>query len=138
MLSIRVSPRGTLLALSALVVIACAAVAAGQGVDRTIRDGALDWIHLRSESPSRDSIVVVREFDASGADLGTGSEGGGENHVAAAAMMNANAPGFVANEIARLAKELGPFCCLRGLGRPYAACFLGPAILHGRLAATVR
>lgn len=110
MLSTEVPSRGALSALAVLVVIACAAPgAAGEGVDCTIRDGALDWIHLRSEPPGQDSIVVVREFDASEADLGTGGEGGGENHVAAAAMMVAEAPGIVAEEIARLAKELGPF-----------------------------
>ncbi|MEZ5330774.1 MAG: DUF4410 domain-containing protein [Thermoanaerobaculia bacterium] len=86
-----------------------AAVAAAEDVDRKIEEGALDWIHLTAAPPGQDSVVVVREFDAGGADLGTGAEGGGENHVQAAAMMQAQAPGLVAREIARSAKEDGPF-----------------------------
>jgi Domain of unknown function (DUF4410) len=101
-------PRGASIGLFGLVLLT-AAVVTGEGVDRTIQDGALDWIHLRSEPPSRESVVVVRAFDASAADLGTGGEGGGENHVAAAAMMQAEAPDIVAKETVRLVKELGLF-----------------------------
>ena len=85
-----------------------ALVAAGE-IDDTINYGVLDFIHLMAEPPARDSVVVVRLFDASKADLGTGGEGGGPKHVQAAQMMQAEAPMFFAWSIVYNVRTRGPF-----------------------------
>ena len=90
------------------IVTPCLVVAADE-VDREIVEGILDWIHLKSEPPGDDSVIVVRLFDASGADLGTGAEGGKKKRVEAAKLMQKEAPEVVAGELVKRVKKLGPF-----------------------------
>lgn len=81
----------------------------GGEVDREIEGGLLAWIHLQAGPPGPDTVIVVRLFDASEADLGTGAEGGKKKHVAAAKEMQTNAPGILAEQMVKELKALGYF-----------------------------
>jgi hypothetical protein len=60
-------------------------------------------------SPGPDAVIVVRAFDASEADLGTGAEGGNEKLVEAAKEMQANAPEILAEAMVKELKALEYF-----------------------------
>ncbi len=97
--------------LGSLVLLAAgpAQLIAGDEVDREIERGLLSWVHLRSEPPGADAVIVVRSFDAGEADLGTGAEGGKPKHVAAAKKMQEDAPGVLAEQMVEQLKALAYF-----------------------------
>ncbi len=97
--------------LAAFLLLAAAPgqLIAGDDVDREIEGGLLTWVHLQSGPPGADAVIVVRLFDASQADLGTGAEGGKPKHVAAAKQMQQNAPGILAEQMVKELKALQHF-----------------------------
>lgn len=98
-----------ILGIVLLLVAAPAQLTVADEVDREIERGLLSWVHLRSEPPGADAVIVVRPFDASEADLGTGAEGGKPKHVAAAKKMQEDAPGVLAEQMVEELKALAYF-----------------------------
>ncbi len=74
-----------------------------------IEDGILDEIHLKAEKPAQGLPVLIRLFDSSKADLGTGAEGGKESRVQAAKKIQAEGPRLLAESFAAKSKKLGSF-----------------------------
>ncbi len=99
----------TILGTFLLLVAGPGLLIAGDEVNREIERGLLSWIHLQSGPPGPDVAIVVRPFDASAADLGTGAEGGKPKHVAAAKQMQQDAPGILAEQMVKELKALGYF-----------------------------
>src|SRR5215203_483227 len=66
----------------------------GQGAVKTIEDGALDKIQLfvAALGPAPDRVVVIRPFDASTVDMGTGGQGGKEARQQEARTMQNEGP----------------------------------------------
>ena len=98
-----------ILGILVLLIAAPAQLTAGDEVDREIEGGLLSWVHLKSGPPGADAVIVVRPFDASEADLGTGAEGGKPKHVAAAKKMQEDAPGVLAEQMVEKLKALAYF-----------------------------
>ncbi len=69
----------------------------------------LNSVKLVGEPPARGSVLLVRRFDASEADLGTGEEGGKPKQVEAAAQMQQDAPVVLADEMVEEFTALGYF-----------------------------
>ena len=95
--------------LPACILLGAPVQLVAQDVDREIEGGLLKWIHLQSAPPGRDAVIVVRRFDASDADKGTGAEGGKPKQVAAAKLMQQNAPGILAEHLVKRLRDLGYF-----------------------------
>ena len=99
--------------MKALVVIGAGllSLAAAQTPVRVVEDGALDRIELFSASieapPS--TVVVIKPFDASMADLGTGGKDGKQTRQEEAKTMQAEGPRVLAERFASTLKASGPF-----------------------------
>src|SRR4051794_8221392 len=78
---------------------------------KTIDDGALDRIELFV--PSLDNAtattVLIRPFDATTADLGTGSKDGKESRQQEAKTMQSEAPRVLAERLLATLQKSGPF-----------------------------
>ena len=82
---------------------------------KTIEDGALDKIELfvaSLESPAN-LTVVIRPFDASAADLGTGGKGGKETRQQEAQTMKSEGPRVLAERFVATLEQGGPFKAVR-------------------------
>jgi hypothetical protein len=111
----RMTVRIQRMALAAVVVgagLAGFAVAAGaQSPVRTIEDGALDKIELfvaSLEKPA-DLTVVIKPFDASGANLGTGGKDGKEARQQEAKTMQNEGPRVLVDRLAATLTESKSF-----------------------------
>ncbi|HET7221086.1 MAG TPA: hypothetical protein VFJ02_23690, partial [Vicinamibacterales bacterium] len=78
---------------------------------KTIEEGALDRIDLYVASLERpaESIVVMKTFDASAADLGTGSKGGKETRQQEAQTMQNEGPRVLAERFVATLEKGSPF-----------------------------
>lgn len=76
---------------------------------REIKDGILDWAQVNVAEIAPDAVIVVHTFDASEADLGTGSKGGKEKHVESAQTMQKEAPPLLTAELVKAIRMEGPF-----------------------------
>ena len=97
--------------LPAGVLLSCPLVVFAQSPTRTIEDGVLDRIELfvnGLESPAA-LTVVVRPFDSSGADLGTGGKDGKEVRQQEAGAMRAQGPQTLAEMLVAAVQESGAF-----------------------------
>jgi hypothetical protein len=106
----RITTRVQRLALAA-VVIGAGLSAGAQSPVRTIEDGALDKIELfvaSLEKPA-DLTVVIKPFDASGANLGTGGKDGKEARQQEAKTMQNEGPRVLAERLAATLTESKSF-----------------------------
>jgi Domain of unknown function (DUF4410) len=89
---------------------------------KSIEDGALDKIDLFVASLERpaDTVVVIKPFDASKADLGTGGSDGKETRQQEAKTISSEGPRILAEKFAA-ALEKGPFKSARALAASEAA-----------------
>jgi len=92
---------------------ALAATATAGAEPTVVEDGVLDWIRVEGAAPPADAIVIVRPFDSSGADLGTGEEGGKAKRVEVARKFQEDGPAILADEMTASIRELGPFTDVR-------------------------
>jgi hypothetical protein len=95
----------------AAVVIGAGLSAGAQSPVRTIEDGALDKIELfvaSLEKPA-DLTVVIKPFDASGANLGTGGKDGKEARQQEAKTMQNEGPRVLADRLAATLTESKAF-----------------------------
>ena len=96
---------------------------------KTIEDGALDRIELfvsSLESPTN-LTVLIRAFDASAADLGTGDKGGKDTRQQEAQTMKSEGPRVLADRFVATLEKGGPFKAVRVLNA-------GEAVPEGALA----
>lgn len=98
------------LPFSAFLVLAVAR--AGEPV-RVVEDGLLDEIKLYAETLPKASTVVVRTFDTSKAELGTGAEGGKDTRVAAAKQIQAAGPKLLSDSFVSTLVATGTFKTVR-------------------------
>ena len=93
------------------VVLALSIVGMAQTVQQTIDDGILDHIELLQEKllSASESVVVVRPFDASGANLGTGGKDGKQARQDEAKLMQQQGPALLAETIASKLSKGGGF-----------------------------
>lgn len=104
------------------VMFLCAALLFGQALDaqaplRTIEDGALDKIELfvaALDHPA-DLTVVLKPFDASAADLGTGGKDGKDTRQQEAKTMQNEGPRVLAERLVATLEESKPFKQVRVL-----------------------
>lgn len=84
---------------------------------KTIEDGALDNIQLfvPSLEQSQGLTVVIRPFDASAADLGTGGKGGKDARQQEAKTMQNEGPRVLAERFLATLEKSGPFKSVRVL-----------------------
>ncbi|MGH8639721.1 MAG: DUF4410 domain-containing protein [Burkholderiales bacterium] len=90
-------------------------VLAAQTAVKTIEDGALDRIELFLGSPDLAATpgVVIKLFDASTADLGTGGKGGKEERQQEARTMQNEGPRVLAERFVSTLDKSGPFKSVR-------------------------
>ncbi|TDI34316.1 MAG: DUF4410 domain-containing protein [Acidobacteria bacterium] len=74
-----------------------------------IDDGILDWIRISEPRIPADAAIIIHLFDASKADLGTGSRSSKEKHFQEARTMQEEAPPLFASELIDAIKKIGPF-----------------------------
>jgi hypothetical protein len=93
------------------LLLASPLAAAAQSPARTIEDGVLDRIELFVEALDSPGAltVVVRPFDSSEADLGTGGKEGKEVRQEEARTMQAQGPQTLADTLIAAVKESGAF-----------------------------
>jgi uncharacterized protein DUF4410 len=106
-----------LLATGAVALLLLTPVMASQKAVRTIEDGVLDRIELfvaAIEQPG-DRAVVIRPFDTSRAELGTGSDGGKEARQQEAQTMKNEGPRVLAERFVATLEKSGPFKAVRSL-----------------------
>ena len=99
------------------VAVASAAALSAQSPLKTIEDGALDRIELfvaTLEDP-KTTTVVIKPFDASIADLGTGSKDGKEARQEEAQTMVREGPRVLAERFVSTLNQSGPFKEVRAL-----------------------
>lgn len=103
--------RSAVAAALASVVIGAGLVASAQSPVRTIEDGALDKIELfvTALEKSADLTVVIKPFDASGANLGTGGKDGKEARQQEAKTMQNEGPRVLAERLAETLNESKSF-----------------------------
>lgn len=77
--------------------------------DTQIKDGLLDTIRLAADPPSGDETVVIRPFDSSKANLGTGGTGGKPKRVEAAKRIQQEGPGILSKAFVAKLSQLGSF-----------------------------
>lgn len=94
--------RSAIAAVLAAVAIGAGHTAGAQSPVRTIEDGALDKIELfvAALEKSADLTVVIKPFDASGANLGTGGKDGKEARQQEAKTMQNEGPRVLAERLA--------------------------------------
>jgi hypothetical protein len=95
----------------AAVMIAAGLAASAQSPVRTIEDGALDKIELFVASLEKpgDLTIVIKPFDASGAELGTGGKDGKEARQQEAKTMQNEGPRVLADRLAATLTESKSF-----------------------------
>ena len=101
-----------------LVCLTCLALGQAVGTPvRTIEDGVLDKMVLYVETLDNPTSVpvVMRPFDASMADLGTGDKGGKETRQEEARTMQSEGPRVLAERFATALQNSGPFKSVRVL-----------------------
>jgi hypothetical protein len=100
---------------------------------KTIEDGALDRIELYTKTLDDPAAltVVMRPFDASIADLGTGGKGGKEARQQEAATMTREGPTVLAERFAATLEESGPFKAVHTLSADEAAP-AGAIVVEGK------
>jgi hypothetical protein len=101
----------------ACVVLSLVQVAGAQTPVATIEDGALDRIELlvRSIENPANLTVVIRPFDATAADLGTGAKDGKETRQQEAQTMKSEGPRVLAERFVATLQTSGPFKAVRML-----------------------
>jgi len=100
--------------LAALVVsITMSFCVAAQKNEKVDARETLNSVKILGEPPARGSVLLVRPFDASDAELGTGEEGGKPKQVEAAAKMQRDAPVILADEMVEELTALGYFSNVR-------------------------
>ena len=111
-----------------VVCLTCLALGQAAGAPvKTIEDGVLDKMVLYVETLDNPTSVpiVMRPFDASMADLGTGNKGGKETRQEEARTMQGEGPRVLAERFATALRNSGPFKSVRVLkvdeGAPEAA-----------------
>jgi hypothetical protein len=89
----------------------------GQSAVKTIEDGALDKIQLFVDAlgPAPDRVVVIKPFDASTVDMGTGGEGGKEARQQEARTMQNEGPRVLGERFVATLDKSGPFKSVRVL-----------------------
>jgi hypothetical protein len=89
--------------------------AAAQPPVKTIQDGALDRIELfvPSLDGPADRVVVIKPFDTSAADLGTGGKDGKEARQQEALTMKNEGPRVLAERFVATLEKGGPFKAVR-------------------------
>ena len=99
----------------ACVVLLLVHVLGAQTPVTTIEDGALDKIDLfvRSIESPTNLTVLVRPFDASAADLGTGAKDGKETRQQEAQTMKSEGPRVLAERLVATLEKSGPFKAVR-------------------------
>lgn len=97
----------TILATAALLIPGLSADA--QQSDEEDLDDLLNSVNVLGPPPGRETILIVKLFDASGADLGTGEEGGKPKQVEAAQQMQQDAPVILADLMVEEFRELDYF-----------------------------
>ena len=105
--------RGTWIGLAVLVVAVRGVLPIAAAEPLEIEDGVLDWIRIVGDAPAAGATVVVKPFDASGADLGTGAEGGKPKRVEVAREFQADGPGILAGSTVAALLDVGPFTSVR-------------------------
>jgi hypothetical protein len=106
-----------LLTPAAIALLLLAPTTTSQKAVKTIEDGVLDRIELfvpSIEQPT-DRIVVIKPFDAAGAELGTGSEGGKEARQQEAQTMKNEGPRVLAERFVATLEKSNPFKAARAL-----------------------
>jgi hypothetical protein len=93
------------------LVLLSGSMTAGQSPVKTIEDGILDRIELFAASLDRPAelTVVIRPFDASTANLGTGGKDGKETRQQEAQTMQSEGPRILAERFATTLQQGGPF-----------------------------
>jgi hypothetical protein len=103
----------------AVMVVAAGLVAEGlaQAPVKTVEDGVLDRIELfvRSIDNPTTTTVVMKPFDASIADLGTGNTEGKQTRQEEAQMMAREGPRVLSERFVAALAASGPFKTVRGL-----------------------
>jgi hypothetical protein len=101
----------------ACVVLSLVRVVGAQTPVTTIEDGALDKIELfvKSIETPANLTVVIRPFDASAADLGTGAKDGKETRQQEAQTMRSEGPRVLAERFVATLQTSGPFKGVRVL-----------------------
>ena len=99
------------------VVLALTAAGRAQAPVKTIEDGALDKITLFAAALDRDAhpVVVLKPFDASAADLGTGGKDGKEARQQEAKTMQNEGPRVLAERFVTALDASGAFKTVRAL-----------------------
>lgn len=97
----------------AWVAVSCCLFPARAAEPLEIEDGVLDWIRIEGDAPAAGATIVVRPFDAAGADLGTGAEGGKPKRVAVAKKFQEDGPDILAASTVASILERGPFETVR-------------------------
>lgn len=99
------------------LVLVLGQVLAAQTPVKTIEDGVLDKIALFAASLDRPSelTVVIKPFDATAADLGTGSKGGKDTRQQEARTMQNEGPRVLAERFVSTLESSGPFKAVRVL-----------------------
>jgi hypothetical protein len=97
--------------LVACLALALAPVVAAQSPVKTIEDGALDRIELfvRALDDPKATVVVIKPFDASIADLGTGNKEGKDVRQQEAQTMTREGPRVLADRFVATLQASGPF-----------------------------
>jgi hypothetical protein len=103
--------------ICAAAVLAAGLTAGAQTSVKTIEDGALDRIELfvQSIEDSARGTVVIKPFDTSVADLGTGASGGKETRQLEAKTMKSEGPRVLNERFVATLEKSGPFASVRAL-----------------------
>ncbi len=117
----------------AICVVLATHVAAAQQPLKTIEDGVLDRIELfvQTIDGAAERPVLVKPFDASAADLGTGGKDGKEARQQEAQTMKNEGPRVLAERFVASLEKAGPFRTVRTL-KPDEAVPDGALVVEGR------
>ena len=113
--------------------LSMALVLAAQTPVKTIEDGALDRIEMfvASLDGAATPTVVIKPFDASAADLGTGSKDGAAHATAGSGSMQGEGPRVLAERFIATLGKSGPFKEVRLL-EPEEAVPAGALVVEGK------
>lgn len=108
--------------------------AVAQSPVRTIEDGALDKIQLFSATLDKPSelTIVIKPFDASGANLGTGGKDGKEARQKEAKTMQTDGPKMLAERLAATLNESKAFKQVRIAAGGDDAVPAGGVVIEGK------
>jgi hypothetical protein len=107
----RFSARGTAVLLAVLA--ACMTFPRADEGEMQIKEGVLDEITLKTLNAPKDVGVIIRQFSADRADLGTAERGDNEKRVDAATMMKREGPRVLAEEIVKVLSLGGAYLFAR-------------------------